>query len=378
MGFSLKKGDVVYSSKYKDEKGNPVPVWDTMSEHEKKHALWSHRLVNSRIKKGYFANAFSADLGAEIPITTLTTIVKRVSEQKFYEIGFADYIPVAVGNGTWSSNLTTYRSFDIASNFEEGIINQGTNNTRLAVATAGVDALNIKVNNWAFENGWTIVEIEQAAKSGNWDLIAAKEKSRKRAWDLGLQRVAFLGAIGQNGSSGPCLGLLNQAGITSNDSLITGAISAMSDTQIDALVQGLLQAYRANCNYTAYPSHFIMPESDYNGMGAQVNPAFPVKTKLEYLTESLQTLTHNKDFKVLPLTYCQASIAAKFSTTLPFATQQYVLLNYDEDSIRMDIPLDYTNTLANSVNNFMFQNAAYGQFTGVLAYRPAELLYLGF
>jgi hypothetical protein len=56
----------------------------------------------------------------------------------------------------------------------------------------------------------------------------------------------------------------------------------------------------------------------------------------------------------------------------------YVLLNYDEEALRMDIPLDYTNTLANSLDNFSFQNAGYGQFTGVLAYRPLELLYFGF
>ena len=41
----------------------------------------------------------------------------------------------------------------------------------------------------------------------------------------------------------------------------------------------------------------------------------------------------------------------------------------------MDIPLDYTNTLANSIDNFAFQNAGYGQLTGCLSYRPLEMLY---
>ncbi len=53
----------------------------------------------------------------------------------------------------------------------------------------------------------------------------------------------------------------------------------------------------------------------------------------------------------------------------------YSLYNYDEESLRMDIPVDYTNTLANSIDNFSFQNVGYGQFTGVLAYRPLELMY---
>ena len=57
------------------------------------------------------------DLGYEIDITTLTTIMKKISEQKFYEIPFADYVPVRVGEGAWSSQLTTYRSFNIADDF---------------------------------------------------------------------------------------------------------------------------------------------------------------------------------------------------------------------------------------------------------------------
>lgn len=372
--MKLRKGDVVYSSKYTDEKGNPLPIWNTMTNDEKRITTYWHRYVNNMAKNGRFGNA----LGAEIPITTLTTIVKRVSEQKFYEIAPADYLPIAVGNGTWSSNLTTYRSFDIASNFEEGIINTGASNTRIASANAGVDALNIKVNNWAFQNGWTVFDLEQAAKSGNWDLVAAKEKARKRVWDLGVQRIAFLGAIGQNGTNGPILGLLNQAGVTVDTSLVTTSIKSMSYTQLDTFVQNALQAYRANCNYTAYPTHLILTEATFNGLQSQVNPEFPVKTKLQYLLESFKVLTHNDDFKILPLTYAQASVASTFGVTLPFASEMYVMLNYDEDSIRMDVPLDYTNTLANSVDNFMFQNVGYGQLTGALAYRPAELYYFGY
>jgi hypothetical protein len=54
------------------------------------------------------------------------------------------------------------------------------------------------------------------------------------------------------------------------------------------------------------------------------------------------------------------------------------LLNYDEDSIVMNIPVDYTNTLANSVDNFMFNSAAFSQFSGVALYRPLELMYLSY
>ena len=347
--------------------GKPV----TLTKAEAYHARILQEDVNRRHMNS---------LGYEVPITTLTTIVKKVSQQKFFELAPADYLPIKVGEGTWSSNLTTYRSFNISDQFESGIINTGADNSRLSVAKAAVDALNIKINNWAKEIGWSIFDLEEAARSGNWELVTALEEARKTNWDLGIQKIAFLGANGQNGTNGSCLGLLNQVGVTQNTSLITQSIGSMTPTEISTLQQGLVQAYRGNCNYTAYPTHFAIPESDYNSLAAQASPTYPMKTILQIMEEMFQVICKNKDFKILPLAYAQVSVASSLGASLPsaFATQMYCLYKYDEKSVRMDIPLPYTSTLAMSLNNFQFQNAGYGQFTGVLAYRPAEMLYLGF
>ena len=53
----------------------------------------------------------------------------------------------------------------------------------------------------------------------------------------------------------------------------------------------------------------------------------------------------------------------------------YALYNKSEDALRMNIPVDYTNTMANSTNGFQFENTAYGQFTGVTVIRPKEMIY---
>ena len=50
----------------------------------------------------------------------------------------------------------------------------------------------------------------------------------------------------------------------------------------------------------------------------------------------------------------------------------YIVL---QDSVRIDVPVDYTATLANSINTFQFNNVGYGQYTGAKAYRPREMLY---
>lgn len=347
----------IFSSTMKNSKGEALPI--VLNVREKYHADYIQRIVNER---------FGNSLGYEIPITTLTTIMKKITEQKFFEIPPADYLPVRVGEGAWSSNLTTYRSFEMADEFETGVINTGGGNARLATGDAGVDSLNIKVFNWAKAIGWSIFDLELAAKSGNWDLVSAKEKARKKNWDLGIQRVAFLGARGLNGSGGACQGLLNQDGVTVNTTVITQAISAMSTSDLKQFVQTAIEAYRANVNRTAWPSHFIIPESDYNGLASQASANFPIKSTLALLEEAFALITRNKGFKILPLAYGDKAYSG-------FSFQQYVLLNYDEESVRMDVPVDYTNTLANSLDNFSFQNAGYGQFTGVLAYRPLEMLY---
>ena len=356
----------VYSDVLKNSAGEPLEI--QLSANEKHHVAYTQKMINER---------FGNSLGYEVPITTLTQIVKKVSEQKLYEIAPADYLPVKVGEGTWSSNLTTYRSFDAADEFESGIINSGSSNARMSGADAAVDALNIKVNNWGKQVGWSIFDLEQAAKSGNWDLVAAKEKTRKRNWDLGIQRVAFLGARGQNSQGGSCLGLLNQATGQFDTTLVTQSLSSMNYTQLATFQQTAIANYRKNCSYTAFPTHFIIPELDYNGLAVQSSPQFPIKSVLALLEEGFQIITRNPKFKILPLAYANA-VNAGGALPSQAATGLYTFLNYDEESIRMDIPLQYTNTLANSLDNFMFQNAGYGQFTGVLAYRPAELYYAGY
>jgi hypothetical protein len=329
--------------------GEPI----VLNAREQRVAEQNQRLVNA--------------LGYEINITTLTTIVKKVTEQKFFEIAPADYLPVRVGEGAWSSNLVTYRSYQLSDDFATGVINTGGNSAKLAIGDAGVDSVSVKVLNWAKTISWSLFDLELAAKSGNWDLVTAKEKSRKRNWDLGIQKIAFLGLGGDTSA----LGLYNQVGITNNTSRITAPISSLTASDLNSLLAGIIEDYRSNCNRTAYPTHFIIPESDYNGLASLTDAAFPLKTKLQVLEEAFKLICRNPNFKILPNAYGDDVYSG-------LGAQRYILLNYDEESLRMDIPVDYTNSLANSLDNFNFQNVGYGQFTGVQAYRPAELLYFSF
>ncbi len=332
-----------------NSKGEPI----VLSQREQMLCDYNQQIVNS--------------LGYEVNITTLTQIMKKVTEQKFFQIKPSDFMPVKVGEGAYSTSLLTYRSFALGDNFADGVIGTGTANSLMASADAGVDAVTVKVNNWAKKIGWSLFDLQFAMKSGNWDLITAKEKARKQNWDLGIQSVAFLGLPGDSGT----LGFLNQSGVTINTTLIRKAISVMSAAELNTFCAAVLQAYRVNCSYTAMPDLFTIPESDFNGLAALSDPTFPVRTKLSILEETFRLITMKPNFKIRPLAY---ATAAQSSGVL--SVNRYVLSTYDEESLRLDIPVDYTNTLANSTDNFSFQNVGFGQFTGAKVYRAPEMFYM--
>jgi len=317
-------------------------------------------------------------LGYEINITSLTAMARRITEQKFFEIPPADYIPIRAGEGAWSSNIVTYRSFDIAGQFEQGIVNLGANNTRMAEANTAVDSVPVTVFDWGKIIGWSIPQLQKAARSGNWDLVTSLEKSRKRNWDLGIQKIAFLGA--NNGTNSACLGLLNQQGITTlaSPSWFPTSISKMTTAQLKAFTQTIIEQYRSNCQRTTFPTHFVIPESDYNGIASTASPDFPIKSTLELLQETFRTICRNPNFKILPLAYADGAYGLYQNLPVNQQLQIYTLYRSDEESLRMDIPVPYTTTVPNSVDNYTLQNVGYGEFTGVMAYRPLEMLYITF
>jgi Uncharacterized protein conserved in bacteria (DUF2184) len=312
-------------------------------------------------------------LGYDINLTVLTAVAKQITEQKFFELSLAEYVPILVGNGAWSDNIVTYRDFSLSRDFEEGVINTGSNNARLAESNSGVDTITVPVTNWAKQINYSIFDLQLASKAGNWDIVTSKEKSRKKNWDLGIQQIAFVGSANNSNVKG----LLTQSNVNSNTSLITKYLSTMTAAELNTFVAGAIDAYRVNNERTAYPSHFIIPESDYNGLAVPMPSTlgqFPVPM-LDYLLQAFKLITRNPNFKILPCSYADKTTN---NTLVALNKNRYTLLNFDESTVRMDIPVDYSNTLQNTLNGFQFQSVGYGQFTGVQAYRERELLYFDF
>lgn len=313
-------------------------------------------------------------LGYQIAIDTLTFIKKQITEQKFYEISPADYIPIAVGDGAFSQSILTNLTVSTARDFESGIINQGSANDRLDQADSAIASKTVQVRNWAKAVGYSVFEIEQALQANNWDVIESKHRARKKNWDLGIQAVTFLGMLSDN-TNVP--GLLTQAStsVNSDTTTITQTISSMSTAQFAAFVAAVVASYQSNCAYTAMPTHFIIPQDDWLGLATPVSPTYPFNSKLEYLKKAFAEIVPG-GIKLLPLVYAMPTYNSAIIGG--GGLHRYCMYRYDPETLRMDIPVDYTVTQPNTLNNFQFQDAGYGQFTGVGVYRPLEVLYFDF
>lgn len=314
-------------------------------------------------------------LGYQIAIDTLTFIKKQITEQKFYEVAPADYVPIAVGDGAFSQSILTNLTVSTAADFESGVINQGSANDRLDSADAAISSKTVQVINWAKAVGYSVFEIEQALQSGNWDIIESKHRARKKNWDLGIQKIAFLGAI-SNQTNVPGLLTQSASNVNSDTTTITTLISGMDASGFATFIKNVVAAYQSNCSYTAFPTHFVIPQDDWLGLSSPVSATYPFNSKLEYLKKAFAEIVPG-GVKILPAVY---GIPAYNASVLGGGNglHRYAMYRYDPETIRMDIPVDYTVTQPNTINNFQFQDAGYGQFTGVGVYRPLEVLYFDF
>lgn len=306
--------------------------------------------------------------GFKYAIDTLSFIKQEVTTQKFYEVNFADFVPVRVGRGNWNDSIFTNLQVTSGGNFAQGIMDAGSNN-RYSTMDAAVAQKSQAVKFWAKQIVYNIAEIQQALQSNNWDPIMAKEKSRKKNYDLGLQEVAFLGLTGFT----TVTGLLNQADATVNTSVITEAISAMDATELPVFIGALISTYFTATASTAMPTHFVIPYTDFLALSmpfANSVGTFPV-SKMTVLLQAFKEQTQNPNFKILPCAYCEAAR----NTAAGINKQCYALYRYDPESLLMEVPIAYTTTAVGTQNNFSFQNIAYSRFSGMGLFRNLELLY---
>jgi len=310
--------------------------------------------------------------GYQILIDTLTYIKQQQSEQTFYELGSfgltpSSFVPVAVGDGSWAQSILTRRVYSNGGDFEAGLVRQGASNARTSQSDVSMDSVTIPTFIWSDGVEYSLAEIEQALTASNWDIISSKHESRMKKWQLGIQAITFLGS-----KSGNMEGLFNNTKTNINTSFITAPISGLSAANFLTFVQGIISTYWTNTNSTVLPTHLALPMTDYLGMMTLVPGSagtFPVPM-LTYLENAFKTLC-GPNFKILPVAYGDATVS---NTLRGINKNTYALYRHDPKSLRMDIPVDFTVTQPQTINNWQFEDVAYGQLTGVGFYKPLETL----
>jgi hypothetical protein len=309
-------------------------------------------------------------LGYDYTIQTVTQIRAQVVKQKFYEIPFADYVPVIPGTGAWMEDIKTNLTYDLAGPFEDGIISTASGHSQISTVDVGISPVSAKIITWAKGYMYTNPEIQKALAANNWDVVSSKLSALKKQWDLGIQKVAFLG---YKASIADVPGLLTNSSVNIDTSIITKNISTMTSAEFATLVSALLADYFDNSNNTVLPDTFEIPMDDYLGLGVPVASGFPVISQREYLQNMFREMTANPNFKIFGTPYGMAANNSGYINSP--GKNRYVLYRNDPETIKMDLPVDFILGPAGTANNFQWQGVGVGQFTGAIAYRPAEVRY---
>ena len=313
-------------------------------------------------------NAAAVDsVGFEKLITTQTEIVAGVIQTKYYELlgqSLSDFVPFDVGRGAYSTNIFQYTAGYVGSPFESGLVQPSTGLGINAKSSIQIDGISIKNNFWRmdYEVSHEIIEMGKVNVQA-FSIIEENEKARKKVYDLGMQKVTFLG-IPENDVDG----LLNIAAVNIDTSLFPAKLASMDSAQLQILASKLLAAYLDNNGATQMPNRLCIPTSDFVALGVPSDPNFPLKTKRDILEEALRQ-GGAVDMKIVHTTYNEKASADGQHA-------RYVLYRHDADSLRMYIPKPYTPHALYPMNGVDFISVAESQFSGVVAIRPKEMLYM--
>lgn len=301
----------------------------------------------------------------DIDLTLLTIIERNISQQKFYKTNPEDYVPFDTTTGGWSDFITVLRSYanvdaDI-NTWERGV---DADNARRGQVGVKLESVALKLHNLDKMVSYSLFELNQAAQTGIWNLVTEKERARKIDYDLAVQRAVLLGDADHKG-------LLNQAEVTTNTTILTKAISKMTSTEFKTLLSNLFKEYFMHTDMTALPDTLVMPFSDFMGLGVAVDEQYPVFTTMKQrLTDVFREVTGNANAEIKPLAYCEK----KFHD----GAYKYALYRKDFDSIRVYQPYGYSVVQGTTVDGVNYQNTAYARISDVFVNRPKEMLYLSY
>ncbi|SRR6266403_1825883 len=326
-------------------------------------------------------NDTAAGLGFKVDISTLAQISQEVIEQKLYFTDLNDFVPVKAGENPFYDSTVFYKTFKFDNNPEDGIISVN-NKGQFKEIEVGSDKFTVNRYFWAKQASWNFLQATQAGLV-NQNLITQKTEWLAENHAQFLQNTAMYGYTFDAGTglfTGDAIPAAQGLPVTVNTSLITKPLSTMTAAEINAFIQAIIAAYQANNAIYEMPDTFVMPQSDYTGTAAFINPAFPVANSsfIDVLLTAFRIATNNPNFRIIGTPYAQKTFAANtvFGATAPILKDRYILYKNQKKSLEFDIPVPLTFLSTGTVNQFTFAQLAFSQTGQVQNKRTQDMLYL--
>lgn len=301
---------------------------------------------------------------ADVDITLLTALEKRISTQKFYTINPEDFLPIVTDTGAWDNFITGFRSYfnnsgDISS-WESGTNGENSTKTQGGV---GMEPYSVVVHKLNKMLSYSLFELNQSMKTGVYNVVQEKERARKKDYDLAVQKTLLAGDANHKG-------LLNQTGATVDATTMTKRISAMSSAEFKTFLGKVFASFAKSSEFTALPDTFVVEFSDFLGMQVSANEDFPLKSMYKRVSEAFKEIAGSENATIKHLAYCDAEKRG--------GTARTVLYRKDFDTIRAYNPIQYTIVNGVSPDGMNYQNTAYASLSDVFLNRPKEVLYMDY
>jgi hypothetical protein len=142
----------------------------------------------------------------------------------------------------------------------------------------------------------------------------------------------------------------------------------------------MLEFYRTNCSRTAFPTHFVVPESDWLGLGQQIpvlSGGAAFLTRKQIIENSFKSVT-GIDVQIMPTIYGMPDYNSSRGLGSGSGLNRYVMYKYDKNVLKQDMAVPLMVTNPGTIDNFQFQCAGVSQHSGVAAFKPTQICYFDY
>lgn len=289
--------------------------------------------VKSNLMKAQVNNSGISDVaGLQQATTTLTQLISGVVETKFYELSgqkLSDFTAIEVGKGAYATDLLQY-AVNYVGQEGQGWINPTANGiAKDANHTIQIGSMRIKNHFWRGDYSISNELVQMGrVNDQTFSIIEEHEKARKKSYDLEIQKKHFFGFDGEADSTG----LLNQANVAVNTTLMTATLAKMTDAQFQTFLASVGAEYGRNSQYAIQFNRMLIPTSDFLSLG-QPFGQFGL-SRLAVLEDALKRVA-GADFKIVHAKYCDMANQAGNGA-------RYVFYNADADNLCAFMPKPYT------------------------------------